>query len=62
MNTNPHNERFGINVELGSNWENGGRNRADGARRLSVPLVDATLEADGRVLMRDGRILWEAIP
>lgn len=62
LNTNPHNERFGIVVELGSNWENGGGNRAEGARRLSVPLVDATLEAGGRVLMREGRILWDAIP
>jgi hypothetical protein len=62
LNTNPHNERFGILVELGSNWENGGINRAEGASRLGVPLVDATLEADGRVLMRDGRILWDAIP
>lgn len=61
LNTNPHNPRPGITIEIGSNWENGGRNRAKGASRLSIRLADATLTADGRALVENGAILWDRV-
>jgi hypothetical protein len=61
FNTHPMSEGYGLRVELGSNWENGGRNRAIGARRLAIGLPDATVAADGVVIVKDGRILWESI-
>ena len=60
-NTNPHNPRPGITIEIGSNWENCGRNRAKGASRLSIRLADATLTADGRALVENGAILWDRV-
>ena len=61
LNTNPHNPRYGVNVEIGSNWENGGRNRAKDASRLVIRLPDATLSAGGRVLIEQGAIRWDHI-
>ena len=61
LDTHPLTERYGLRVELGSNWENGGRNRATGARRLAIALPDATVTADGVAILKDGRILWESI-
>jgi hypothetical protein len=48
-------------IDIGANWENGGRNRAKGMMRMTIRLTDATVVADGRTLMRDGRFLWEAL-
>lgn len=61
LNTHPLTERYGLRVELGSNWENGGRNRTTGARRLAIALPVATVTADGVAILKDGRILWESI-
>jgi hypothetical protein len=61
LNTNPHNPRYGVNLELGSNWENGGRNRTKGASRLVIRLPDATLTAGGRALIEEGVIRWDRI-
>lgn len=62
LNTHPMNDPFGVTVELGSNWENGGRNRAVGARRIGVRLRDATVSADGITIVDAGRINWEVVP
>jgi hypothetical protein len=61
LNTNPHNPRYGVNVEIGSNWENGGRNRTNVASRLIIRLTDATLTAGGRVLVEAGAIRWDLV-
>jgi hypothetical protein len=61
LNTNPHNPQPGMTIEIGSNWENGGRNRAKGASRLSIRLPDATLTAGGRTLVENGAILWDRV-
>lgn len=61
LNTNPHNPRNGVGIEIGSNWENGGRNRAKGASRLTIRLTDATLTSGGRVLVEDGAIRWDRV-
>jgi hypothetical protein len=50
-----------MTIEIGSNWENGGRNRAKGASRLSIRLPDATLTAGGRTLVENGAILWDHV-
>ena len=60
-NTNPLIPGNGLVIDIGSNWENGGRNRAKGMRRMTIRLTDATVTADGRAVMRDGRILWEEL-
>jgi hypothetical protein len=57
----PHNPQPGMTIEIGSNWENGGRNRAKGASRLSIRLPDATLTAGGRTLVENGAILWDHV-
>jgi hypothetical protein len=44
-------------IDIGANWENGGRNRAVGMRRMTLRLPDATVTAGGRILMRDGQLL-----
>lgn len=49
-------------IELGSNWENGGTNRARGARRLTIPLENATVVAGDRTIVRDGQFLWHELP
>ena len=61
INTNPHYPQPGMTIEIGSNWENGGRNRAKGASRLSIRLPDATLTAGGRTLVENGAILWDRV-
>jgi hypothetical protein len=55
--TNPHSPAT-VTVVLGSNWENGGRNLAVGADRVSITLADATLTAGGRVLVERGQARW----
>lgn len=62
LNTNPLNEISGVGIDLGSNWEIGGRNNANGVRRMTMRLMDATLTVGGRAIVRDGRILWDQIP
>jgi predicted pyridoxine 5'-phosphate oxidase superfamily flavin-nucleotide-binding protein len=49
-------------LNVGSNWEIGGRNRANGLRRMTMRLLDATMTVRGRAIVRDGRILWDQIP
>jgi len=48
-----------VRVSLGDNWESGGPNRTPGNRNWWLFLGDATLEADGRALVREGRLLAE---
>jgi hypothetical protein len=60
-NTHPQVPPHGLVIDIGANWENGGRNRARGMSRMTIRLTDATLTADGRTLMKDGRIDWEAL-
>ncbi len=46
-----------VRVSLGDNWESGGPNRTAGNRNWWLFLGDATLEADGRTIVREGRLL-----
>lgn len=48
-------------VDIGANWENGGRNRAVRMRRMTIRLPDATVTADGRTLMTAGRLDPDAL-
>jgi hypothetical protein len=62
FHTNPFfDPPLGMMVEFGSNWENGGTNRAHRASRISVTLRDARVVADGVVVMEDGRFVWDRI-
>ena len=46
-----------VRVSLGDNWESGGPNRTPGNRNWWLFLGDASLEADGRAIVREGRLL-----
>jgi hypothetical protein len=46
-----------VRVSLGDNWESGGPNRTPGNRNWWLFLGDATLEADGRQIIREGRLV-----
>ena len=48
-----------IRVSLGDNWESGGKNRTAGDRNWWLFLGDATLEAEGQSLVREGHLLDE---
>ena len=48
-----------VRVSLGDNWESGGPNRTPGNRNWWLFLGDATLEAGGRTIVREGRLLAE---
>ena len=48
-----------LRVSLGDNWESGGPNRTPGNRNWWLFLGDATLEADGRAIVREGRLVAE---
>jgi Thermophilic metalloprotease (M29) len=48
-----------VRVSLGDNWESGGENRTAGDRNWWLFLGNASLEADGRTLIRNGRLLAE---
>ena len=61
LNTNPHYEQPGVTIELGSNWENGGSNRATAAERLGIRLAEATIVAGNVTIMERGRFRWDAI-
>src|SRR5262245_34691190 len=45
-----------VRVSLGDNWESGGPNRTEGHRNWWLFLADATLEAGGTTIVRDGRL------
>ncbi len=63
FHTNPFYEpAFGVMLEFGSNWENGGTNRAHRASRISIGLRDARVALDGVAIMEDGRLRWDRIP
>ena len=49
-------------IDIGSNWENGGRNRTRGIRRMTIPLENATVVAGDRTIVRDGQFVWTDIP
>jgi hypothetical protein len=61
LNTNPLVPPHGLVIDIGANWENGGRNRAEGMQRMTIRLTDATVTAGDRVVMRNGAILWAEI-
>lgn len=61
LNTHPLVAGHGVVVDIGANWENGGRNRAVRMRRMTIRLPDATVTADGRPIMTGGRIDWETL-
>ncbi len=48
-----------VRVSLGDNWESGGANRTPGHRTWWLFLGDASLEADGRRLIQEGRLLGD---
>jgi hypothetical protein len=53
IDTNPF-ARANVTIDVGSNWENGGRNRARRTDRVILRLPDATIEAGGRVVLEAG--------
>lgn len=61
LNTHPLVPGHGLGVDIGANWENGGRNRAVRMRRMTIRLPDATVTADGRTLMTAGRLDPDAL-
>lgn len=62
MHTNPlYEPAFGVMIEFGSNWENGGGNRADRASRISIGLRDARIVVDGVAIMEAGLIQWDRL-
>jgi hypothetical protein len=46
-----------VRVSMGDNWESGGTNRSPSGRPLWLFLEKATVESDGRVLVKEGRIV-----
>jgi hypothetical protein len=48
-----------VRISLGDNWESGGENRTDGNRNWWLFLGDATLEADDKVILKEGRLVTE---
>jgi len=63
FHTNPHYAPpFGMMIEFGSNWENGGSNRAERTARISLGLRDARVTVDGVVIMDGGVIQWDRLP
>ena len=55
IDTNPF-ARANVTIDIGSNWENGGRNRARRTDRVILRLPDATIEAGGRVVVEAGSL------
>lgn len=56
INTHPMTDHAGVVIDIGANWENGGKNRAEGMRRMTIRLADATITTAAGTLMRDGRL------
>lgn len=46
-----------VRVSMGDNWESGGTNRSPSGRPLWLFLENATVESDGRVLVKEGRLV-----
>jgi hypothetical protein len=46
-----------VQIRIGDNWESGGNNRAPDHWQDIYALPDATLVADGKILIKDGEIL-----
>ena len=46
-----------VRVSLGDNWESGGTNRSPGSRPLWLFLERATVEAGGKDLIREGKVV-----
>jgi hypothetical protein len=44
-----------VRIVIGDNWESGGTNRSSNGETPFL-LVDATVEANGRVLIKDGKL------
>ncbi len=59
MNTNQLAGFGGITLDIGANWENGGKSRARGMARLTVRLPNATVSSGDRVIMRNGEWQWK---
>jgi hypothetical protein len=57
INTHPAGYHHGLTIDVGSNWENGGRNRAVGMRRMTIRLSDATVMAGAATIMHEGRLV-----
>jgi hypothetical protein len=53
--THPRSDHGGLAFDVGSNWENGGTNRAVRMRRMTIRLPDATITTPQGTLMRDGK-------
>ncbi len=51
-----------VRVSLGDNWESGGDNRTAGDRNWWLFLAAASLEADDKALIREGRLLADESP
>ena len=60
INTHPSGYHPGLTIDVGSNWENGGRNRAVGMRRMTMRLSDATVTAGATTIMHEGRLVLAA--
>lgn len=60
-NTNTLGHGHGVTVDIGANWENGGKNRAVGMNRLNIRQPDATVTASGVTVMKNGDFVWDAI-
>jgi leucyl aminopeptidase (aminopeptidase T) len=45
-----------VRVAIGDNWESGGRNRSSNGEILMF-LLDATVEANGKVVVKDGKLV-----
>jgi len=62
LNTNASSTPDGVVIVLGSNWEEAElrrRNRPTRIRRMTIRLRNATLTADDKVVIRDGRLVNE---
>ena len=52
----PYNAAGLVGVVLGDNTLMGGSNKVDGAVGIGIPVTSATVEVDGRVVVRDGKL------
>lgn len=46
-----------VGIFLGDNMLMGGTNKVPGAVAIGLPVVGATVEVDGQVLVRDGKLV-----
>jgi aminopeptidase len=52
----PYNAAGLVGVVLGDNTLMGGSNKVDGAVAIGLPVTNATVEVDGKVVVRDGKL------